>query len=324
MYLYNVIFGNYNIAPDPWSHIMDEHGNHFITKEDIRQRMRLDKSIQPVDYPHEGELEPIWKSSNIQCYQFLPNVKWVNNNKNMNPLLLANKVEDGSTPDSDDEQIVVYVTVQANYHITRFTTKYKILQTYHKKDVLQGCAVVLTVGELKADDRHEIIQFSAYDDKKKDFANFTVEAMSDDLTKINTKRKSVTDPKLKARMQQQIDKYKNSYMGFKIRVHPGDSLTSLYIISDRLDPSVHEKIDAIAETINGFFYFQVDMDSYENDEEYQKDFFAQLKNEIEKNRIRAVTLVGVRLPLPIIKQMKLLYVFDYRPEQNLIVCKKAN
>ena len=45
MILYNITLGNLNLAPEPWSHTMDDHGNHFITKDDIRQRIRITGKI---------------------------------------------------------------------------------------------------------------------------------------------------------------------------------------------------------------------------------------------------------------------------------------
>ena len=91
MLLYNITLGNLNLAPDAWSHITDAYGNHFIVKDDIHQRIRIDGKVDPAIYPELGELTPVWTSSNMQCYDILPGTKWINNNRNMNPFLLMNR-----------------------------------------------------------------------------------------------------------------------------------------------------------------------------------------------------------------------------------------
>ena len=142
MILYNITLGNLNLTPDSWSHMVDVHGNHFIAKDDIHQRIRIDSKVEPETYPELGNLTPVWAAANMQCYNILPNTRWVNNNRNMNPILLPDR-----DVDSGKEQIVVYITVSNNYAIARFNTNHRILQTYHKKDMYQGCAVVLNTDD---------------------------------------------------------------------------------------------------------------------------------------------------------------------------------
>ena len=186
MILYNIVLGNLKLTPDSWSHITDSHGNHFIAKDDIHQRIRIDGKVDPSIYPNEGELTPVWSAANMQCYNILPGTRWVNNNRNMNPLLLSNKeIVEGQ------EQIVVYITVSNNYAIARFNTTHRILQTYHKKDMLQGCAVVLN--EQNRSDDNRIISISVYDKKKKEYSQFNIAFMKDDLNKINIERKGISN-----------------------------------------------------------------------------------------------------------------------------------
>ena len=118
MFLYNVVLGNQHLTPNPWTHIIDTHGNHFITKDDIHQRIRVDGKVDAKSFPELGELKPEWSTANMQCFNILPGTRWVNNNRNMNPLLIVNK-------GASKEQIVVYITVSNNYIITRFNTNHK-------------------------------------------------------------------------------------------------------------------------------------------------------------------------------------------------------
>lgn len=312
MILYNITLGNLNLTPDSWSHTIDDHNNHFIVKDDIRQRIRIDGKVDPSIYPELGELTPEWAAANMQCYNILPGTRWVNNNRNMNPLLLANKESD-----EGKEQIVVYITVSNNYAVARFNTSHRILQTYHKKEVLQGCAVVLNTDERESDNR--IISISVYDKKKEQFSQFNIYFNKNDINKIKIDRKAITNKPLLETLENQVHKFKNRYMGFKIITKPTELLTVTYITSDKFK----DDIVKITKDINKPNIITINNDKLE-DSAYVEDMTTMLRNELDKGRIRAVTLCGVNLPLDIIRELKLLYVFNYDVKNNVLSCRKSN
>ena len=315
MILYNIILGNLNLAPDPWKHTIDEHGNHFIAKEDIRQNIRIDGGVDESNYPKAGDLEPTWAAANMQCYHVLPGTKWINNNRNMNPMLLATK-----EPKEEKEQIVVYITVSNNYSIVRFNTNHRILQTYHKKDIFQGCAVVLNNTERNADNR--IIAINAYDRKRDQYNQFNIAFMKDDINKIRIERKSITNTNVLETMKTQIEKFSNRYMGFKILTKPTELLTRYYVTTEKYKNDI---IKATA-NINNVRVITIDnlLDQSNDSNEFVNKFVSEYQKEFETERIRSITQCGTTIPLEAIKQLKLLYVFNYNMKDNVLSCKKSN
>lgn len=312
MLLYNIVLGNQKLAQDPWKHIVDQHGNHFIAKEDIRQRIRIDEKVDPSTYPELGNLPMTWGASNMQCYNVLPGTKWFNNNRNMNPLLLENKFAS-----EDNEQIVVYITVSNNYSIVRFNTPYKILQTYHKKDILQGCAVVLNSKDIV--ENGDIIRISVYDKKNNAYNEFNVHFMKEDHSKILVNRKNITNPKVLESMKSQIAKFNNRYLGFKIVTKPKDLLTVAYVTSDKFkDEVVHA-----TRNIKNPLIITINPEQLENPAN-NANIIKNLQKEFEESRIRAITQCGVNLPLDVVRQLKLLYVFNYDMKNNVLSCRKSN
>lgn len=308
MFLYNVVLGNQNLTPDTWNHITDSYGNHFIAKEDIRQRIRIDGKVNSNIYPELGELKPEWSASNMQCYNILPGTKWVNNNRNMNPILIANK-------DTTKEQIIVYITVSNNYTITRFNTKHKILQTYHQKDVYQGCAVVLNSADKEK--FNTIISINAYDKKRDQYVAFNVAFTEDN--KIYVDRKSITNKETRKNMEEQIAKFNNRYMGFKIITKPNELLTLAYITSDKFK----DDIVNVTKDINNPKIVTINPEQLE-DPNNMDAIIQMLEKEFYNGRIKAITQCGVNLPLDIIRKFKILYVFNYDIKNNILSCRKSN
>ena len=105
MVLYDVRVGN-NIVDDSWEFITDEFGNNFITKPSIYQRLRIDKTIEGIE---TKSVEASWKSNDAARYEFLTDKKlrWANNNKNMNPILLVDE--------NASDLSICYVTLSDEY-----------------------------------------------------------------------------------------------------------------------------------------------------------------------------------------------------------------
>ena len=314
MNLYNIVLGNLQLTPEPWSHVTDDHGNHFIAKDDIRQRIRIDGKVDEKTFPELGELTPVWSAANMQCYDILPGTKWVNNNRNMNPLLINNK-----DVSEDNNQIVIYITVSNNYAITRFRTSHRILQTYHKKDMYQGCAIVLNTSDRELDNR--VISINVYDKKKDQYSQFNISFTKDDLNKLNIERRAVTNKAALDVMKNQTSKYNNRYMGFKIITKPEELITLAYVTSDKFMDEIVNLTKS--KNINNPLIIGINPDDLK-DSNTLESLTAMLQDTFTTGRIRAITQCGVDLPLDVIRQLKLLYVFNYDVKHNVLSCRKSN
>lgn len=313
MVLYNIVLGNQKLIPDSWSHITDEHGNHFITKEDIKQRIRIDNRVDPSIYPELGELKPEWSTANMQCYNVLPNTRWANNNRNMNPLLLMGKKDNNKK----SEQIVVYITVNNNYSIVRFNTPHRILQTYHKKNVFQGCVVVLNYDEI--DNNNNIITISVYDKKNKQYTEFNIHFIKENKDKVLISRKGIGNPKVLETIKSQFNKFDDRYMGFKIITKPKELLTVTYLTSDKFKDDIVNK----TKNINNVNIITINQEQIE-DPNSLNTITENLQKIFNESRIRAITQCGVNLPLDVIRKLKLLYVFNYDVKNDKLSCRKSN
>jgi hypothetical protein len=234
----------------------------------------------------------------------------------MNPLIHERKEYD-----NEEHQIVVYLTVSNNYAIARFNTSHRILQTYHKKDMFQGCAIVLDT-KSRAED-NTIITLSVYDKKKDVYSQFKI--TMDDASGIAVNRKAIANKELLENVKKQTQKFHSRYMGFKIRTKPGDLLTTVYVTSDKFKQDI---INA-TKNIKNAKILTVNPDQIAsakdigNTAELEK-IKVMLKNEFEPDRIKAITQCGVSLPLDMIRELKLLYVFDYDVTKKVLSCRKSN
>ena len=311
MILYDVRVGN-NISDDSWEFITDEFGNNFITKPSIYQRLRIDKTIEGIE---PKVVEASWKSNDAARYEFLTDKKlrWANNNKNMNPILLV----DENTSDLS----ICYVTLSDEYILLRYRTSAEILQTFHKKDEYQGAVVVFNTDDLK-DSKGAVAQLQLFNKKLKKYeqVNITINTESYELA-VNSY--VISDKKQIELLKDYEKKLRGRIVGFKIITKPNDLLTSLYITTKELRREVEDLTKDIknAQIIEISDSFADGKSASEKDIESAK---AYLKQRFAEKRIRALTCYGINLPREIVRELRLLYVFKYNTEVKILSCKKSN
>ena len=295
MILYDVRIGK--IVNDSWGFITDEFGNNFITKPSIYQRLRIDKTIEGIE---AKDIEPSWKSEDAARYEFLTDKKlrWANNNKNMNPILL---VDEGVK----DDLSVCYVTLSEDYILLRYRTGAEILQTFHKKNSSQGCCIVFDESNLS---KGSILQLQVKEKKTSRYLQIYLNVENGEIKKII---KPISDKKVLATLRT-IKKPNN----FKIQVKTSDLMTLAYIVNDKeyYEPIISESIS------NPIIYEYVDGLTSKDLEEDLSSFFGE-------NRIRAVTIMGMDasvLNKDLVRNLKLLYIFEYNDETKSLICKRSN
>lgn len=317
--LYNVILGDHRNLPDRWQ-LIKEGDFYFYEKADLHQRIRLSQ-----DFGTPQDLQYLWGTDTIQCYEFEedpehPKKRWRNNTSNMNPIfrILDPKFKDQS------EQIVVYVTVMKNYKIVDFRTDYQILSTYHKKGYYQGCALVLTRKQLERNKNRILLTLNVYDRKKDVAKEITVEFKDLVDTHLQVKFTNIKEPATLEWIMNRIEHSKfageESLLGFKCIVKPGSFLTSVYFVAENQLPYVEEHVRIYNKDI-----VPISDELLKNPEELLK----VVRAHTEKNhtKVRAITQVGIRLPLQVIKGAHIIYVFNMGAvEENLpyLECIKSN
>lgn len=295
MTLYDVRVGN-NIVDDSWEFITDEFGNNFITKPSIYQRLRIDKTIEGIE---PKVVEASWKSNDAARYEFLTDKKlrWANNNKNMNPILLVDENSSGLS--------ICYITLSEGYILLRYRTSAEILQTFHKKNASQGCCVVFDEDKLT---KGSILQLQIKDKKTSRYLQVYLNVENGEIKKVV---KPISDKKVLATLRA-IKKPNN----FKIQVKSG-LMTLAYIVTNKeqYESVINEEIS------NPIIYEYVDGLTSKDLEEDLSSFFGE-------NRIRAVTVMGMDassvLNKDLVRNLRLLYIFEYNDDTKSLICKRSN
>ena len=294
MVLYDVRVGN-NIVDDSWEFITDEFGNNFITKPSIYQRLRIDKTIEGIE---PKVVEASWKSNDAARYEFLTDKKlrWANNNKNMNPILLVDE--------NASDLSICYVTLSDEYILLRYRTSAEILQTFHKKNASQGCCVVFDEDKLT---KGSILQLQIKEKKTSRYLQVYLNVENGELKKVV---KPISDKKVLATLRA-IKKPNN----FKIQVKSG-LMTLAYIVTNKeqYESVINEEIS------NPIIYEYIDGLTSKDLEEDLSSFFGE-------NRIRAVTVMGMDasvLNKDLVRNLRLLYIFEYNDDTKSLICKRSN
>lgn len=294
MTLYDVRVGN-NIVDDSWEFITDEFGNNFITKPSIYQRLRIDKTIEGIE---PKVVEASWKSNDAARYEFLTDKKlrWANNNKNMNPILLVDE--------NASDLSICYVTLSDEYILLRYRTSAEILQTFHKKNASQGCCVVFDEDKLT---KGSILQLQIKEKKTSRYLQVYLNVENGELKKVV---KPISDKKVLATLRA-IKKPNN----FKIQVKSG-LMTLAYIVTNKeqYESVINEEIS------NPIIYEYIDGLTSKDLEEDLSSFFGE-------NRIRAVTVMGMDasvLNKDLVRNLRLLYIFEYNDDTKSLICKRSN
>ena len=293
MVLYDVKIGN--PVDDSWEFITDEFGNNFITKPSIYQRLRIDKTIEGIE---PKVVEASWKSNDAARYEFLTDKKlrWANNNKNMNPILLVDE--------NASDLSICYVTLSDEYILLRYRTSAEILQTFHKKNASQGCCVVFDEDKLT---KGSILQLQIKEKKTSRYLQVYLNVENGELKKVV---KPISDKKVLATLRA-IKKPNN----FKIQVKSG-LMTLAYIVTNKeqYESVINEEIS------NPIIYEYIDGLTPKDLEEDLSSFFGE-------NRIRAVTVMGMDasvLNKDLVRMLRLLYIFEYNDDTKSLICKRSN
>lgn len=294
-----------------WTLSHDSAGNGpFFGNELTRQRIRLGKGvkIEKDDFKVIND-EDIGDDIHRTDYS-TPKGFWINNNKNMNPSWVV------PTRLYQVEQVVIYLTFLQNYKLLKYNLNKdtKIMQTYNSRygECVRGCAIVTTDKKILIN----AVLLTAYvkDSETNSYVKFVVESVDG---KINIKKDLVRGKSKMGSTLKYVDmKYSNS-LGFKIHPEAGEMLTSTYIVSE----SQYSVIDELTKEINNRNIVVVPNGATKEqlEEVLEKDA------KILTNKIRAITLSGVDIPLDTCKKYKLIYVFQWlEKDGERLKCIKSN
>ena len=306
--LLSLVIGKSNTdITNEWSLSSDSYDNNFIVNETTRQRIRLGKKVNT-------KCEKVMDKENFSAYNIATNTFFSNNNKNMNLILMNFWAEDKEVRENHEDDNILYINILNNdYKVISYDCKEnKILQTYHKTNEYQGLAVVFK-GLNK-----DVFTFRARNNATNKFVDVVVNVDENGIASYS--ETEVTDSR-----QIQKAAYYTKKLGKKLKnftIKTDGFPTNTFIVNPQFMETVEE---TIKENVPNHVIMIADnyIFSDELSEEERKDVHAHFKEYITDERIRAITVVGVRIPQSFLKEYNILYVFNYDIETGKITCIKS-
>lgn len=268
----------------------------FFSREDINQKIRLGSKVEigssSLSFYKDGQILPF-------------NVKWVNSYNNLNPMLFnVNKKEE------EYKEHIVYITMDNSLKLLRFKSFFSILQTYHKRDEYQGCAIIIP--EKKLDHEKPIFELTVKNLETNRYQYIKIYLTDDSEIKID--QQDVRSRKLVSELRK-IDNRK-SYVHFKVKVPKKTFLTNTYFCKNQEDS---EKIMELTEGIKNKNV--IDLSRYHSEDEKT----SAINDALLGSHTRAFTIVGdADVPYELWKENKQLYIFKYDIEEEALICLKSN
>lgn len=314
--LISTILGNSDAIENEWEISKDHYGTVYIANDDIKQRIRLAKNV-------EEKLEKISSSANMVEYELPSSVVFSNSNRNMNLSIINFWSKDEKKREEHEDSNIAYVTlINENYKLISYELAegVKIVQTYCRRDLLQGCALLfdgidrdiifLRCKDLKQNRFVDIVV--AVDENGTPYTNkFVAEQGSDELKKIKSEFKYVS----------------NKFIHFKMTCTPGQLPTSTFIVNGASEDLVKE-VEDMTKAIKNAVILTLPAGNASFSDKCTEIEAAAVHDMFQQNlvdaKVRAITTVGIRLPRGFYKDYRILYHYDINPDSGEIRCIKSN
>jgi hypothetical protein len=315
-------YKHYNDAENNATIMKDEHDNSFISLNAINQRIRITSgchSLQSVtsdDFLISSNSFATVNDADILPYMVTKfslgdaldsEYRWVNNSKNMNPMFISNRKPKDA--DTKNEQIIAYITLDPRVKVLSYSTKYSILQTYGKKDYYTGCTIVLNRDDITVGEENVLMTIKFVDTTTHRYkvANISIDEAGKPTMNIED---VVGDEVSKMRFNDR--KYKSS-LRFRYKTKKKQLLTSYYICEKYQEQFVRD----LVKDLHNPTVMTVDTPFDESNSNV-----VDLLNTLSENHVKAITTIGVDIPLDVLKKHKIFNVFEYDIEKEILKCKR--
>lgn len=317
--LYSIVLGNLKTFPNEWSITEDSYKNSFITNEAIHQRIRFGKKVPVV-------LETNYSSVNIKCFNLPERVMIRNNNKTFGLTML-------NYWNNDKEKIKEYIPDQLVY-VTLNSESYKLLdyytlcegqersycsivQTYRKKDSHQGCALRFK------ENSDFYFEIWAKDLKLNRFVIITLTIDGNGRLEVS-KNTEIPKPLL-FKFKKLSKRYSEKDYHFKVEFNFDDAeefISKTYIVTKEYYNETKEKLKNIHDSsiiVMDSSHFDKDIDEKSSDKIHKV-----LEDFIINDKVRVVTLKGLKVPPTFCREYSIMYLFGTNEETDEIYCIKSN
>lgn len=327
--IYNVVLGS-SIAEEIQKLTInsDDKKNMCLCFEGIHQRMKVSAKCRKIRNAKIDDFKittDTYDGDSIATYSLGSETdksyKWVNNRKNMNPLLIKKNILNG-TENSDEEEYIMYITLGSKIKLLSYSTSYDMLQSFYKRDKCYGCVIVLNSNDILHADDDVVITLKYADYTQSENPTYKIAKIcinGNGQAYLNINNVSLEEY---SDLNHINEKYKNS-LGFKIKLRSNSYLlTSTYLV-DKSHKDYIESLVKAQDISNAKIYVISDeMVDGITDSTIPKEL-ENILNEIRDSHIRAITVAGVNLPLRVYKEYNIVYLFNYDTESQRLFCKRT-
>ena len=331
--LFNVVLGQSKDLDSLSWHIKSDHfDNSFISNEYIRQSIRIGNNVNEVlDFVYEFEEGPDDANMAIpykHCgFNIAKHIFITNNNRNMNLAIMNYWNKDDPNGKKHKDPDIIYLTLMnndctlASYELMEGT---EILSTYRWKSDHHGCALVvsrvgpaeqklITLTVKSSDFRFHKIDLYMYHKHKTPTLKVFDSIIEDgkELRELRTAMSPFSNQKSKKNAAPPCFKIQSS--------DPKRIMTSqVFVSSEKVDEL--EKFIGKKRTSN----MKIHVIPTDISEKERRAIFDDISQELRESKIRALTVVDVRLPMDLLKDCGILYLFRVDLQNNKVECIRSH
>lgn len=329
--LFNVVLGQSKRLDSLSWHIKSDHfDNSFISNEYIRQSIRIGNNVNEVldfVYEYEETADDVKMGLlNIIPYKhcgfnIAKHIFITNNNRNMNLAIMNYWNKDDPNGKKHKDPDIIYLTLMnndctlVNYELMEGT---EILSTYRWKADHHGCALV--VSRISPVPEQKLITLTV---KGSDYRFHKISLYMNYKNKTSILKvfdSIIEDGKELRELRNATNKKNAAPPCFKIQSSdPKRIMTSqVFVSSEKVDEL--EKFIGKKRTSN----MKIHVIPTDISEKERRTIFDNISKELRESKIRALTVVDVRLPMDLLKDCGILYLFRVDLQNNKVECIRSH
>lgn len=344
MKLLSVVLGNNGKYNNDWSITKDQYDNDVVINESTSQRIRIGKYLVPsLDLRYSYDIDTELGTDNVAIYDFSDDGHHVVNKKNFNIIMIKNSNKDG---DKFANYHLLYVTIPTeNTKIvdSMVNLNYaEIINTYHSNNMLGAVIKIDTsrfpgtsLNDADKDDcayaiyrnsevkLGEFILYNSVASNESENLVRKVITVDRDLSTLHVTSTYIDDEYYKDELENMLE----SNFFKKIIISPTKEIrTSTYIVNEDRIPEFtsvvgdEDKLEELGITA----VLGVNPTIFKKGTEEQLAYFDQvMKDHVLNNKVKAVTVVGVKLPKDFYTKYKVSTCFAHDLSTGLIRCIKT-
>lgn len=336
MYLFNVVLGKNDKYNNNWAITKDQYDNDVVLNESTSQRIKIGKYLVPsLEVINEQSFETEAGTDLVTLYAFSKDGHHVVNKKNLSIIMIKNSNKD--TTDYSNEHLI-YVTIP--------TEKTRIIDSTINLDCAEIINSYRNNGMLGAVIKVDTNEFPATplsgstDSYYKDYRNTEVKIgefilynldAQDENTKVVKKvltlsrdlsRLSVTTFYINSGYYKDMaEDVAESNFFKKLMITPSKKIrTSVYLVNQKLENTIED----IFSDDDELTILSVNPKIFKNgSEDDLANFDECMKTHVLNNKVKAITVVGIKLPKEIYNKYRITTCFVHDIDSGIIRCVKC-